>query len=64
MGPKRIFNVEITEIRHIDVDVEAESEKDALKKARISYGDGIYKTEGNHIVAAEFEIKNDAYNLN
>ena len=64
MGQKRIFNVEITEIRHIDVDVEAESEKDALKKARISYGDGIYKTESNHIVAAEFEIKNDAYNLN
>lgn len=64
MGFKRTYSVEITEIRHIDVDVEAESEKDALKKARISYGNGAYKTESNHIVAAEFEIKNDAYNLN
>ncbi len=60
MGPKRTFNVEITEIRHIDVDVEAESEKDALKKARISYGNGAYKTESENIVAAEFEIRNDA----
>lgn len=64
MGLKRTYSVEITEIRHIDVEVEADNEKDALKKARISYGDGIYKTESNHIVAAEFEIKNDAYNLN
>mgnify|MGYP005787455135 FL=1 len=64
MGLKRTYSVEITEIRHIDVEVEADNEKDALTKARISYGDGIYKTEGNHIVAAEFEIKNDAYNLN
>ena len=64
MGFKRTYSVEITEIRHIDADVEAESEKDALKKARISYGNGAYKTESNHIVAAEFEIKNDAYNLN
>lgn len=64
MGLKRTYSVEITEIRHIDVEVEADNEKDALTKARISYGDGIYKTERNHIVAAEFEIKNDAYNLN
>ena len=64
MGFKRTYSVEITEIRHIDVEVEADNEKDALTKARISYGDGIYKTECNHIVAAEFEIKNDAYNLN
>lgn len=64
MGLKRTYSVEITEIRHIDVEVEADNEKDALTKARISYGDGIYKTESNHIVAEEFEIKNDAYNLN
>lgn len=64
MGFKRTYSVEIMEIRHIDVEVEADNEKDALTKARISYGDGIYKTESNHIVAAEFEIKNDAYNLN
>ena len=64
MGLKRTYSVEITEIRHIDVEVEADNEKDALTKARISYGDGIYKTESNNIVAAEFEIKNDAYNLN
>lgn len=64
MGHKKNYSVEITEIRHIDVDIEAESEKDALKKARISYGNGIYKTEKENIVAAEFEIKNDAYKLN
>lgn len=59
MGSKRTYNVEITEIRHIDVDVEAENEKDALTKARLSYGDGLYRTERENIVAAEFEIRND-----
>ena len=37
MGSKRTYNVEITEIKHFDIDIEAESEKEALTKARISY---------------------------
>ena len=35
-----------------------ESEKEALTKARISYGNGAYKTQLRNTVAAEFEIIN------
>lgn len=58
MGAKRTYNVEITEIKHFDIDIEAESEKEALTKARISYGNGAYKTQLRNTVAAEFEIIN------
>ena len=57
MGFKKNYNVEITEIRHIDISIEAETEKEALDKAKRSYMDGKYLIED--IVAAEFEIVNE-----
>ena len=37
MGFKNNFNIEITEIRHLDIAIEAETEKEALAKARMNY---------------------------
>lgn len=36
MGFKNNFNIEITEIRHLDIAIEAETEKEALAKARMN----------------------------
>ena len=57
MGFKRNYSVEITEIRHIDINIEADTEKEALAKAKKYDVDGKYKIQD--IVAAEFEITNE-----
>ena len=51
MGFKNNFNIEITEIRHLDIAIEAETEKEALGK---------YVIDNKDIVAAEFEVIDDA----
>ena len=37
MGFNNNFNIEITEIRHLDIAIEAETEKEALAKSRMNY---------------------------
>ena len=63
MGFKNNFNIEITEIRHLDIAIEAETEKEALAKARMNYTLGKYVIDNKDIVAAEFEVIDDA-NIN
>ena len=60
MGFKNNFNIEITEIRHLDIAIEAETEKEALAKARMNYALGKYVIDNKDIVAAEFEVINNA----
>lgn len=60
MGFKNNFNIEITEIRHLDIAIEAETEKEALAKARMNYALGKYAIDSKDIVAAEFEVIDDA----
>ena len=60
MGFKNNFHIEITEIRHLDIAIEAETEKEALAKARMNYTLGKYVIDNKDIVAAEFEVIDDA----
>ena len=60
MGFKNNFNIEITEISHLDIAIEAETEKEALAKARMNYTLGKYVIDNKDIVAAEFEVIDDA----
>lgn len=60
MGFKNNFNIEITEIRHLDIAIEAETEKEELAKARMNYTLGKYVIDNKDIVAAEFEVIDDA----
>ena len=60
MGFKNNFNIEIMEIRHLDIAIEAETEKEALAKARMNYTLGKYVIDNKDIVAAEFEVIDDA----
>ena len=48
------------EIRHLDIAIEAETEKEALAKARMNYTLGKYVIDNKDIVAAEFEVIDDA----
>lgn len=58
MGFKNNYSIEITEIRHLDITIEASTEKEALAKARMNYIEGNYVIDKKDIVAAEFEVVN------
>ena len=51
------FQVDITEILQITVNVRADSEEKALEAVRKRYGGGAYELNRCDLVAAEFDIR-------